>query len=85
MDNVNLSRLRWSCRRGMLELDILLGNFLDKQYLKCSKKDQETFVRLLENTDQDLFLWLMGKEVPNDPEFRLLVEKIREVSASSHT
>lgn len=71
-------RLRWSCRRGMLELDVLLGNFLENAYLKLSPAEQALFVQFLESSDQDLFMWLMGNETPKDPNYVLMVGKIRE-------
>jgi len=69
-------RLYWACRRGMLELDVLLGKFLAGAYLKLSSEEQITFVRLLESTDQDLFEWLTGRKSPTDPLFSQLTEKI---------
>ncbi len=77
MNTLTLSRLRWACRRGMLELDVLLGNFLEEAYATLSPEDQANFVNLLECNDQELFMWLTGKEKPTDPVFILMVEKIR--------
>lgn len=71
-------RLRWACRRGMLELDVLLGNFLEQAYLKLTDQEQKCFVQLLDCNDQDLFMWLMGKETSNDPNLQEMVVKIRE-------
>jgi antitoxin CptB len=71
-------KLRWQCRRGMLELDVLLGNFLEQAYVSLSSDDQELFVKLLACSDQDLFMWLTGKETPSDPSILIMVEKIRE-------
>lgn len=69
-------RLRWACRRGMLELDVLLGNFLAEAYLTLSTTDQANFINLLECNDQELFMWLTGKE--NAPETnKSIVNKIR--------
>jgi len=71
------SRLRWACRRGMLELDVLLGNFLEEAYSEASSEDQKKFVNLLDCNDQELFMWLTGKETPSQPEFVDIVGKIR--------
>ena len=70
-------RLKWACRRGMLELDVLLGNFLDGGYLGLTKDDQALFVRLLECTDPELFSWLLGQAAPADPELARMAEMIR--------
>lgn len=71
-------RLRWQCRRGMLELDVLLGNFLEQAYLTLPQKEQDLFVQLLSCNDQELFLWLTGKDIPTDPNIKQMVEKVRE-------
>ncbi len=60
-----MERLRWACRRGMLELDIILNEFLDAQYSELSLQQQKSFERLLSCTDQELFRWLVHHEVPS--------------------
>jgi antitoxin CptB len=79
-----LPRLRWSCRRGMLELDVLLGNFLEEAYLQLSSDDQLLFVKLLECGDQELFDWLTGKKQSHDAEFVRMVERIRLHAQNRH-
>lgn len=77
-------RLRWACRRGMLELDVLLGNFLEEAYITLSDRDQEIFVALLERNDQELFMWLTGKETAPDPVLIEMVEKVRTHAKTRH-
>lgn len=74
----NLNRLRFQCRRGMLELDIFLQRFLEEAYLKLASEDQELFEELLSCQDQDLFIWLTAREQPTDPAFAKMVKMIRE-------
>lgn len=57
-------RLRWASRRGMLELDLILGPFLEKIYPVLEKEDQLLYQSLLESEDQDLFNWFLTKTVP---------------------
>jgi antitoxin CptB len=78
------SKLRWQCRRGMLELDVLLGNFLEKAYRNLNQENQLLFVKLLENNDQDLFNWLIGKSIPEDEEIAMMIDKVREHAQNSH-
>jgi len=78
------ARLYWSCRRGMLELDVLLGNFLKEAYMDLSLAEQEDFIRLLNENDQDLFIWLTGKNTPIDVNFAKMVVKIREHAKNRH-
>jgi antitoxin CptB len=77
-------RLRWACRRGMLELDVLLGNFLDEAYLGLPAAEQAYFTEFLINNDQDLFMWLSGRVEPTDPKIFEMVAKIREHAQNIH-
>ncbi len=77
MEATKMARLRWACRRGMLELDVLLGNFLEEALVYAMPEDQKKFVDLLDCNDQQLFMWLTGKEIPSDPDFVYIVQKIR--------
>lgn len=58
----NITKLQWACRRGMLELDVLLRNFLDERYASLSIEQKKSFIELLSCTDVELFAWLMGHE-----------------------
>ena len=73
----NMERLRWQCRRGMLELDVLLVAFLDQHYKALSPGLQRKFIRLLELPDPFIHAWCVKGEQPDDPEFEELVEAIR--------
>ena len=78
------SKLRWACRRGMLELDVLLGNFLEERYLSLSPAEQIVFVELLNENDQDLFMWLTGKSAATDPKLAVMIGKIRHHAQNRH-
>lgn len=84
MNKIIPPRLRWACRRGMLELDLLLANFLEEVFLTLSDHDQLLFIQLLETNDQDLFLWLTGKEIYKNQEFNVIIEKIRHHAEHRH-
>lgn len=78
----NISQLRWACRRGMLELDVLLRNFLDEAYAELSLTDKKSFLELLACTDQELFTWLIGHQTPKDQKLAKMVELIRQHARS---
>lgn len=75
--NKQIERLRWQCRRGMLELDLLLLPYLEKKYNMSNETDQRLFEELLTHADQDLYAWLVGKDSPSDDRFKELIQKIR--------
>ena len=72
----NKPRLRWACRRGMLELDVLFMPFVEESYDALSSEDKDIFERLLECQDPELFAWFMGHEKCEDPELNRLVQFI---------
>ena len=72
-----IERLRWQCRRGMLELDLLLNRFLESAYADLSVQQRTDFVRLLGYQDQIICDWLMSQAVPADPALRDLVARIQ--------
>lgn len=72
----SLSRLRWLCRRGMLELDAWLTLFLDTRYAGLLPDQQAAFARLLDQDDMALYDWLTAEQAPPEA-FRDVVALIR--------
>ena len=70
-------RLRWRCRRGMRELDQLLGWYLDTRYPQVDNATKEAFSSLLEQPDPELWDWLQGTAAPDDPAWLRIVDEIR--------
>ncbi len=75
-ENLEHKRLMWHCRRGMLELDVLLLPFCREVYPSLNKEDQQKFVELLECEDPDLFAWFMRHQVAEDQNHAYMVEMI---------
>lgn len=50
-----LERVRWRCRRGLLELDIVLGRFIEQHYASLNKAQRAAFDRLLDMSDPTLW------------------------------
>ncbi|EXJ11560.1 MULTISPECIES: FAD assembly factor SdhE [Nitrincola] len=74
----DIRRLTWQCRRGMLELDVLLGPFVETTFRSLNEADQRCFVRLLDCEDQDLFTWLMQRGESEDADIQRMVRMILE-------
>jgi len=61
MTNLELAnKLKWQCRRGMLELDVILIPFLEQHFNELPQDEQNSFVDLLKQADPDLYTWIMG-------------------------
>ncbi|TAL41883.1 MAG: succinate dehydrogenase assembly factor 2 [Methylovulum sp.] len=50
----DLARLKWQCRRGMLELDLLLKNYLESRYVLADRAEKAQFSALLKLEDGEL-------------------------------
>ena len=59
-------RIRWQCRRGLLELDLVLAKFLDHRLETLSPDGLVAFKRLLDYPDNDLWDFVTGKLPPPD-------------------
>lgn len=69
-------KLKWACRRGMLELDVLFEPFVDDAYDALNDEQKVAFQRLLACEDPDLFAWFMGHKECEDPELNAMVQLI---------
>jgi antitoxin CptB len=71
------ARFMWRCRRGMLELDLLLGRFMEQGYDQLDETQRDLFKALLEEPDPDLYAWLMGYQEPESADFKAFVAWFR--------
>ena len=71
-----LSRLRWATRRGMLELDLIMGPFFEQSYQQLSPSLKKDFQALLGCPDQLLFDWLVKKNPVTEPHLSAIVKVI---------
>ncbi len=74
-DSQELGKLRWRCRRGMKELDVLLERYVDERFCGASKAEQEAFRLLLETQDMALYAYCLGAEPP-PPQLATLIARI---------
>jgi antitoxin CptB len=70
-------RLAWQCRRGMLELDLVLQAFLDYRYEQATPDARRAFEALLNYPDALLFEYVMGRVVPTDRQLANVVTLLR--------
>jgi antitoxin CptB len=71
MDAVARNRLRWKCRRGLLELDLVLQRYLEKN------PDDQSLVPLLDLPDNDLWDIIAGRSDRYDRHFEDTVARLR--------
>ena len=69
--------MRWASRRGLLELDLFLADFVADEYPRLSPDLKALYRELMSSADQDMFEWLMGRSNPGDA-LQPIVAAIRE-------
>ncbi len=71
-------RARWRCRRGMLELDIVLQRFMDVHYRQLDEVGLQQFERLLALPDNDLWDLICAKQANCDVQWQSVLELLQK-------
>jgi antitoxin CptB len=77
IDERRLARIRWRCRRGMLENDLILARFLDLRGAQLCEAECAALDRLLDLSDNELWDALSGRSEPSDPMLGPVLAAIR--------
>ncbi|MPZ41958.1 MAG: hypothetical protein GEV05_00885 [Betaproteobacteria bacterium] len=78
-----LDRMRWRCRRGLLELDLVLSVFVREELERLPAQELALFARLLDASDNDLWDWISARSEPSDPALVDLVRRLRAVRCAA--
>ncbi len=78
----DLGRLRWRCRRGMKELDVLLSRYVNERFAAAPEPERLAFERLLESADPLIHAYFLG-QVPVPADLQSLVERITAIRMSA--
>ena len=72
-----IPRLKWLCRRGIKELDIIMSHYLEYSFLDAPASEQKAFRELLQIEDPILFQLIVGKKRSLDAEQDKLLASLR--------
>lgn len=76
-------RLRWRCRRGTREMELILERFLTAAGDGLDEDTRQGLERLLDQSDQDILDWIARRSAPPDAVLTALVDRIRAASATT--
>jgi len=86
LDERGLSKLRWRCRRGLLENDLFIERFFDRYASGLSVRQAEVLGELMDLADNDLLDLLLRRREPagelDRPDVRQVLEMLRKPPAS---
>jgi succinate dehydrogenase flavin-adding protein (antitoxin of CptAB toxin-antitoxin module) len=75
-----INRLKWHCRRALLELDLVFDRFWERYEDTLDVQGEAALESLLELEDHDLWALVSGREVTDDPQQASMIKRLREVS-----
>lgn len=73
-----VARIRWDCRRGMLELDLILANFLEQGLGQLTPEETAAFQGLLGCSDPDLWEKIQHGEAGLDSNTNRVLQLLRQ-------
>jgi antitoxin CptB len=76
IDDRTLSKLRWRCRRGLLENDLFVERFFQRHAQSLTERHANGLSALMELADNDLLDLLLARR---EPEGELLRDDVTEV------
>ncbi|MDR3220976.1 MAG: succinate dehydrogenase assembly factor 2 [Candidatus Accumulibacter sp.] len=80
LSETEMKRLRWRCtHRAQLEMDLLLGHFLDRHFTTLSAEQEAAFVTLAELEDIELWPLVIGKRASRNPVETQVLAMLRQV------
>ncbi|MBL4608558.1 MAG: succinate dehydrogenase assembly factor 2 [Pseudomonadales bacterium] len=81
-DKVEDGRLRWQCRRGIKEVEMVLLPYFEKCFSQACEREKNLFIRLLDCQDVDLFEWFTYRSEPDNEELAEIVRVVLGQMAS---
>jgi antitoxin CptB len=80
-DAQQFGKLRWRCRRGIKELDVLLTRYMDERFRNAPAAERAAFANLLEGQDNTIYAYCFGQQDPPTAELSALVGRITAAAA----
>ena len=78
-----INRLKWHCRRALLELDLVFDRFWERHEGDLDLRGEAALESLLELEDHDLWALVSGREAATYPQQVAMIERLREVSPAA--
>jgi antitoxin CptB len=87
LDERGLSKLRWRCRRGLLENDLFIERFFDRHAQRLTVGQAKALGDLMDLADNDLLDLLLRRKEPEGaldrPDIKEVLEMLRRPAAAS--
>lgn len=79
-----INRLKWHCRRALLELDLVFDRFWERHEDDLDTQGEAALERLLALEDHDLWALVSGRDATSDAQLAQMIERLRTVSPAAN-
>ena len=73
------SQVKWKCRKGLRELDILLARYYDEKYLSLSSEDKLVFIEFIELDTYEILDMLTNKVI-YDAKYKNIISVLKSIN-----
>ena len=73
------SQIKWKCRKGLRELDILLARYYDEKYLSLSSEDKLVFIEFIELDTYEILDMLTNKVI-YDAKYKNIISVLKSIN-----
>ena len=80
---MQLSELKWKCRKGIRELDVLLTKYLEEIFINLPKQEQDIFIEFVNIDSNELFDIVFNKKI-SDSKFLKIIENLTSVDQTKN-
>ena len=80
---MQLSKLKWKCRKGIRELDVLLTKYLEEIFINLPKQEQDIFIEFVNIDSNELFDIVFNKKI-SDSKFLKIIENLTSVDQTKN-
>ena len=80
---MQLSKLKWKCRKGIRELYVLLTKYLEEIFINLPKQEQDIFIEFVNIDSNELFDIVFNKKI-SDSKFLKIIENLTSVGQAKN-
>tara|TARA_B100001013_G_scaffold329987_1_gene244661 strand:+ start:202 stop:459 length:258 start_codon:yes stop_codon:yes gene_type:complete len=80
---MQLSKLKWKCRKGIRELDVLLTKYLEEIFINLPKQEQDIFIEFVNIDSNELFDIVFNKKI-SDSKFLKIIKNLTSVGQAKN-
>jgi antitoxin CptB len=76
---MRISEVRWKCRKGIREVDILLSKYMEEIYQDLTDEQQKIFIEFIQQDTYEI-LDILVNDKPFDAKFTNLVDALKSLN-----